>query len=333
MIGGMRHAVAARFACALAVATMLLTRHTSASEPDVSLDYEAPAACPTKASFVEDVRARLAGRPVGARDERRFRVRIAEGEGASFHGALETVDPPSVRDVEGETCDEVVRALVVFVALALTPTDAEPPVGDRRPADAPRERPRPPPTTRDGTPAVTPAAPPPRPPFIGADLRAIAGAGVMPGIAPGGALAGRLVLQTHPSFRWVVHAGGVAAYREKAVLNGAFDFLWYAARIDAGPAVDLGGFRLSAGPVVRAGVLSVRARNLPAAGKYSSFWGDVGGFARVDRRIAPTVALSLMVEAAVPLERRTFGIERIDQPVHEIAPVIGVLSFGLALGR
>jgi hypothetical protein len=80
-------------------------------------------------------------------------------------------------------------------------------------------------------------------------------------------------------------------------------------------------------------MLSVEARSLPSAGRYSSFWGDVGGFVRVDRALSNSIAVSLMVELAAPIQRRTFGIQGIDEPVHEVAPLIGLASLGLTLGR
>lgn len=336
----MRHGVAARYACAFAFtftyafALTALARDARAAEPALALDYEAPPACPTEATFATDVHERIAERPGVAADGKRFRVRIVEEHGA-YHGSLESLDPPSVREVAGETCAEVVRALVVFVALAMSPVDPGP-TSEPRLEPAPRASPAgppPPPVEAPPAKAESPGRRAPARPRLGLDVRVITASGITPGLAPGGAIAARLALETRPSFRWVAHAGGVAAYREKAVLDGSFDFAWYAARIDAGPALDLGPLRVSAGAAVRAGVLSASADNLPAAGRYTSFWGDVGGFFRVDHALTSTVALSLMVELGVPLQRRTFGIERVEQPVHEIAPVIGVVSFGVALGR
>ena len=154
-----------------------------------------------------------------------------------------------------------------------------------------------------------------------------------PGIAPGGAVAGRLVLSTSPSFGWIAHVGGLVAYDDEPVLDGAFVFLWYAARVDAGPALELGRFRISVGPALRAGVLAVQARGLPSAAEYSSFWGDIGGFTRLDLALSSSVALSVMVELTAPLQRRTFGIQGIEAPIHEIAPVVGIVSAGVTLGR
>ncbi len=327
----MRHEVATRFACAAAFAlTTLFVRSALANEPTVELDYEAPAACPTDAAFRSEVRARIAERPTAAIDARRFRARIVESQGGTYLGTLETADPPSVREVSGASCEEVVRALVVFVALAVSPPASEEPSSSTVVAPPPAvtapPRSEPPPKQQPERPV--------RGPFgLGMDVRAMAGVGVAPGIVPGGAVSARFVLERRPRFRWIGHAGGLVAYGDKPVSSGAFEFLWSAARIDVGPALDVGGFRLSGGPALRAGVLSVQARHLPAAGRYSSFWGDVGAFVRVDRELAPAVALSLMAELAVPVQRRTFGIEGVEKPVHEIAPVIGVVSFGVALGR
>ena len=335
----MRLALAAGVASA--ITAISLARSAEASGPAFGLDYEAPPVCPTEASFVSDVHARVADLPAAAKDERRFRVRIVAGSGASYSGALEILDPPSVREVHGETCEEVVRALVVFVALALTPgaADVSPEAGPlpeekKAPSVPPLSHappsPRAPRSTRETPGAKRPA----RPPFLGVDVRGLGAAGVTPGLAPGGAVAGRLTLQGRPaSLRWVIHAGGIAAYREEPVLAGSFSFLWLAARVDAGPALDLGAVRVSAGPVLRAGLLSVEARDLPSAGRYSSFWGDLGGFVRVDRALTESISVSLMLELAAPLQRRTFGISGIDEPVHEVAPVIGVASLGFTLGQ
>jgi hypothetical protein len=332
----MRPALAAGVACAITATTLARIAH--AGGPRFALDYEAPAACLNETAFLTEVRSRVTDRPEKGADERRFRVRIAD-RGGTYQGALETLDPPSVREVSGKTCEEVVRALVVFVALALSP---EAPATNDAPAP---DTPDPP--EENKTPVVEPPRAPvvrdvpqkqqeraPTPPFLGVDIRALAATGVTPGIAPGAALAGRLVLQGHrPSLRWVVHAGGLVVHREEPVLQGAFTFLWAAARVDAGPALDLGLVRVSGGPALRAGLLSVEARDLPSAGRYSSFWGDVGGFVRVDRSLSSWISVSLMVELAVPVQRRTFGIAGIDEPVHEVAPVLGLASLGLTLGQ
>jgi len=331
----MRNALAG--CVAFAVATTLM-RDARASEAEFDLDYRAPAVCPSEAAFVSDVRARLVDRGSSSADRRFFRIRIVEERGA-FRGALETLEPPSSREVGGDTCEEVARALIVFLALALSPGDEPPPmptgVSPSPPlssdvAAGPQVPLRPP---SSNTAEAAPSPSTTRRLRMAVDARALAAAGLAPELAPGGALAAQLVIESRPSFRWLIHAGGALAYTETAAaFGGAFSFLWYTARFDGGPALDLGPVRLSAGPVVHAGVLSVGARNLPSAARYGSLWGDIGAFARVDHSLTRHVALSLMVELVAPLQRRSFGIQGIETPVHEIPLAIGIVSAGITGG-
>ena len=325
----MRRALAVCVACAIAIAA---TREARASDASFDLDYRAPATCPTEDAFVADVRSRLVDRGPAIGDRRAFQIRIAEEE-AAFRGSLETREPPSMREVAGATCVEVARALVVFLALAMSPADAPEP-SERAPASSPT--PRPP----DGPRATPPppvagaaAAPSPGRLRVALDARALAAMGIAPGPAPGGALSAAVALEPRRSLRWVLRAGGAATYAEaSAAFGGAFTFLWWAARVDGGPAVELGPVQVSAGPVLHAGVLAVRARNLPSAARSDSFWGDVGAFARVDRRVTSHLSVSAMVEVAAPLQRRSFGIQGVEAPVHEVPPLVGIASIGFTLG-
>ena len=326
----MSRALTAGVACAWAFGLTAVGGDAWASGPAFALEYEAPTTCPSAVSINAEARARIADRPVAASDERRFRVRIVE-DGRGYRGALETLDPPSVREVVGETCDEVARALVVFLALAVSPGHSD----DTPSRPPPRDDTKPPPVepTPSRSARDAPVKPEPLRSGLGVDLRGLAAAGVTPGPAFGGGVAARLVLQTRPWLRWIVHVGGLLAYRDEPVLDGAFSFRWSAARVDAGPSLDVGTFRVSGGPTVRAGVLSVQARDLLAAREYSSFWGDVAAFARLDRALSPSIALSLMIELGAPLRRRTFGIEGIAEPVHEVPPIVGIVSLGVTMGR
>jgi hypothetical protein len=326
----MRRARAIGVACAFAVATVGLVREVQASSPAFDLEYSVPAGCPSEQGFRSDVGARIADRGGAPADRRRFRVRIVE-EGGAFRGALETLEPSSVREVAGASCEEVARALVVFLALAVSPAEPEEPVSGSSPVarenEAAGRGPLPPSTSSRAHARGASLSS-----RFGLELRGLVATGLSPGLSPGGAVAARVVLASRPSLGWVMHVGGIFTYREESVLRGHFDFLWAAAAIDAGPAFEVGRFRFSGGPVIHAGALTVGARDLPSAGNYSGFWGDVGVFARVDRVLTSSIAVSLMVELAAPLQRRSFGIQGVQTPVHEIPRVFGIASLGFTLG-
>ncbi|WP_146652272.1 hypothetical protein [Labilithrix luteola] len=328
------------------------TPNAWAGSTGIDLDYSAPSECASEAAFASAVHERLADRHVALADQRNFKVRIVAERG-QYLGALEASTSSSVREVSAATCDEVVRALVVFVALAVTPSDDEqaplvsPPtvthddgeastplaLEDPKSATAASDQQARPSVDRPKS--VAPAAPSQRrssPPRFGVGLRGIVATGVAPALAPGGAIDASVVLAAQPRLRWLLHVGGLLTYREAAVLDGAFTFTWAAARVDVGPAFDVGRFRFSAGPVAHAGVLAVSARNLPSAAGDSTFWGDVGGFARVDRALSRSFGLSLMLELAAPLQRRAFGVRGVEEPVQSIPPVFGVLSLGVTVG-
>ncbi|AKU98183.1 hypothetical protein AKJ09_04847 [Labilithrix luteola] len=298
----------------------------------MALDYVAPPDCPTETAFVGSVKERLGDRPVSAIDGRQVRIRVT-ADGSTYRGALETVAPPSVRDVTGASCNEVARALVVFTALALSPPDGvEPPAPPPAPVEDPP--PTPPPSS------FAPERPaPPRPKEkgrsrlgIGLDLRAVAASGVAPGVSPGGAVSARVVLFERRSLRWLAQVGGVITYREEPVDDGGFSFLWTAGRVDTGPEFSLAGFRLSGGPVFRVGALIVNARDLPASVSYSGFWGDVGAFARLGRPLSSAVEFSFVFELAAPLRRKSFGIQGVEAPVHEVPQIVATGSFGITFG-
>lgn len=340
---------------ALVTAVTASTRDAWADSAAFDLDYVAPADCASADAFVSAVQERLADRQVASADRRQFRVRIAHDRG-QYIGALETSAASSTRDVTASTCDEVVRALVVFVALAVSPSDDEhasspppPPAGqETSPITAPLALDDAKSTTAAILGPSTPTgssrieAPPPAPPrpsrsppsspHVGVGVRGVVATGVAPGLAPGGAIDVGIELAARPRLRWLLHTGALVTYREAPVLDGAFSFTWAAGRVDVGPAFDVGRFRFGVGPVAHAGVLAVNARNLPAAGGDTTSWSDVGGFARVDHALSRAFGLSLMLELAVPIQRKAFGVRGVDAPVQQTPPVFGVLSLGVTVG-
>src|SRR4029079_13810408 len=101
------------------------SRVASADETEaVELSYAAPLACPDRASFASEVRARSRKVLFAEGDaDRRFVVRVSLFAG-HFSGELSIVDQhrdASERRIDGEKCDEVVSALALISALAVDP--------------------------------------------------------------------------------------------------------------------------------------------------------------------------------------------------------------------
>lgn len=111
-------------------------RAADAAEP-LSIAYEATASCPDSLAFFGEItgrttRARL---PRRAEPARMIRVRIARDGAGAFAGRLTAEEPngevSSSRDVNGDTCQEVVEALAFVAALSVDPSASRRPVHHR----------------------------------------------------------------------------------------------------------------------------------------------------------------------------------------------------------
>ncbi len=139
-------------------ATVLTVGRVGHAEPAQGLDYQAPPACPDRASFVAAVAKRGGDFTATAQS---FYVRIRASE-QGFGGSLSvrSADVTSgAREVKGTSCEEVVEALAVVTAIALnekttvaSPTEpasvapvGAPSVADAGPAPQPPRVVRPPP--------------------------------------------------------------------------------------------------------------------------------------------------------------------------------------------
>lgn len=82
-------------------------------------EYDAPAECPTRAAFLEEVQSRLR-HPAEQSTVERLRVTVRRHEGFQAGFVLiEPGQPPVSRALTAEACDEAVRALALGAALAL----------------------------------------------------------------------------------------------------------------------------------------------------------------------------------------------------------------------
>ncbi|MBI4703371.1 MAG: hypothetical protein HY744_19830 [Deltaproteobacteria bacterium] len=127
---------------ALCGALILLAAPALGDEERVSLEYRASAGCPSRDDFMAQVAARtsLARWVESPAAERRFAVAVSKrGRKTAGKLAIQSLDGAvATREVAGESCDEVVAALALVVALAIDPkARVEPTPAPASPAAAP----------------------------------------------------------------------------------------------------------------------------------------------------------------------------------------------------
>jgi hypothetical protein len=168
-------------------ACLALAAQASAQEPSMRLVYRAPAGCPDSEAFTAEVRARAPRSfDLGARA---VEVTVTSSQAASpgaaaFEGRVVITDEEGVtpsRAVHGDTCEEVVRALALAVAMTIEPAESGP-----APARAGVAPPRPAAATPSAAapPADEGATPPRERLRVAAGLRGGAESAVGPLLAP-----------------------------------------------------------------------------------------------------------------------------------------------------
>src|SRR6187402_3237417 len=108
----------------------------------IRINYDAPASCPNQDAFYDALRARTQRVRKAQGNEPRVdvNVRLTRSE-RRFHGEMREVvnqDETSSRNVDGETCKEVVEALAFTVALSLDPEAHAPVPPEVEPPPAPK---------------------------------------------------------------------------------------------------------------------------------------------------------------------------------------------------
>jgi hypothetical protein len=330
------------------------------TEP-IRIVFHAPAECPDAAAFTGQVtartrRARLAEAGESART---FTVTITSA-GRRTRGQL-TIDdpggPPSARAVTGGTCDEVVSAIGLVVALAIdphastAPTPPPPPSPVPPPPPKPRER-FPPPPPYDALPwwgpigaplPVVPApeeAPTPRWRF-GGGVRLGAVSGVAPSLL---FMAGAYVEVARygagvlsPAFR-LGYAGGDSGELSFGVGNGG-RFTLHTARAEGCP-VRLAPLptlpTLAAFPCLLfdAGALLSSGQAPPGGTSQSSAhaWAAPGAGARIQWEVLSWLRLEAEGGVNVRLVQDTFSFVDpggMPVPVHQVAPAGGFFAGGV----
>lgn len=260
----------------------------------IAMSYVVPEGCPSEAEFAERLRARAPVVQIERGAQRTFDVGI-ERVATGLRGTLviRTSAGALVREVDGETCDETVAALVVVAALAIEASVSEP---------------APPPVPVEAPPPVRP------PPSVRVTQRErwlAAGSGLAryQGLAPE-AMFGVPVFASFGRARGPRIRVAFARTQESTavVAEGRSTFRWTAGRIDVSPLrLVRGRFVVSPALGIAAGVLDGRGTDVGMPGGGARPW------------VAPEVALALGVRmgrfaleleglASVPLVRDRFFI-------------------------
>jgi hypothetical protein len=198
-------------ACAIVAWALTAPRSAAAEVPptssSVTLDWQAPAECPSREWVLAEV-ARLLSASHNSRNPTAARVRVEQGEGARWRGelSLDARDAHSERVLEAASCAAVASAAALVVAIAVEGGVPPPPVEAPIPvASAPRTPPSPP----------RPEQPPrPRSQLV-VSLAGVVDGGTLPSVSPGGEASLGWVYTT-PGFR-VRALGAVAAFPDQTI--------------------------------------------------------------------------------------------------------------------
>jgi len=323
------------------VLASLLTVSIAGAAPSAEsahVAYDAPSGCPTGEQFVAEVQARTA-RVAVVLDPGvaplRLAVSISVADGAtSGRLQIDAGDGETVRTVAGDTCGEVVSALVLVAALAIDPnatTMASPPA-------APEPPPSPPPLPAQG------ALPPRDTRHLpdgsrerGRARRGAVGAGVamVGGIAPavliGASAAVGITMRLGP-LSPVLRAGfAEASGGARGTSAPTASFTWNSATLEGCPhRFELSVLSLE--PCVRfeAGAVDAAGSNVVPTREVTRAWLAAGAVGRAEWTIAAPVFVELEAGARAPLVRVRYIFEP-DSEYYRAPAVAGFASAGIGV--
>lgn len=318
----MRGAAGRVVAIGTLAACLLIGGPASAQAPAMRLDYETPEGCPDADAFTAELRARAP--QSSTYGSRSIHVRIVANAASSrvkgLEGSVTITDDSGAtpsREVRGDSCAEVVRALALAVAMTFDPADVVPPA-----VVITNEPPR--------NPAPETGAPPPTAPdrlHLSVGLKGGAESAVGPLLAPAFGIYAELAAGSLSLRLGAVRA--VSPLVQRA--SGSTRFARTAATLDGCP------FRWRATPTLSAvpciafefGSLSSEGRSTTNPESTSRLWLATGLSGRVVWEPVGPLVLELEGRANVPLTRDSFFF----RPAEDVfeAPIVA-FSAGLAAG-
>lgn len=320
--------------------------HAQTAAP-VQLEYLAVAECPDRARVDVDLAALLQGSQASPT---RATLSVTRA-GEVFVAAISIGD--AARELRARSCDDVVHAASLVIAMAIDPNIAaanstvEVPenlesgevLGDptiELPAPAPAEPvvappavASPPVASRD--PDEAPSEPLSILPYVGGDVTIVAG--VLPRVAFAfGARAGVSfkLLEVGASFTRTFGADGIITNVDGA--GGTFR--WTAGALDVGLPISLNsGFSLLPRASIGFGIIDWESFGIAHPGSGTSFWAhaSVGGELRI--AVTSWVSAAVFAEVLVPLLRPAFYLDELpgSEDVHRASAITGIAGIGLRI--
>lgn len=318
----LRHAALVALAIVL-VSSSAFADGTEAASEQVKLIYRVPPGCPDKSAFLEVVTARTQRARFVDDDDaaRRFTLEIWRQK-AGYRGSLAIEEPGAEgtrraprRELAGARCEDLVRALALFTALAIDPA-AESPSTVASPQSAPEEPTRPPPLPPPA-PRPPPAPPAPTTPKtasaperIGTKRGRTWTAGGGSGVFIAGGIARSMMASAHPVIEiassgplfspsvraglvWATSSAQPAGPAELVLGLRAIVLSGCPLRVPIGSAV---GLRLCA--AVEGGALALRPSGIERVRSPVNPWLAIDPLARLEVRLLPG-GLALEAEGGV----------------------------------
>ncbi len=286
----------------------------------VAFDYDAPAGCPSSTVFRQRVEARGEGRPVvvEATEGASLRVRVrvtsdTSGRVRSDVGIVTSRGEDSERSFDAATCEEVVDASALLVAIAI---EAEP---------GSAVSPTPPPSA-DATPAATKRSPIALLGYVNAGI----GGGIGPDVGP--LLEAGVGIRANRGWNTEVRIEGRRAWLGTVQAEGGTARFDLTAVAVEGCPFALRGYGLRAAPCVAlsVGSLAASASGYPAARDRAIFFVGADLGARLTMDVSSLFFVGTEAWATVPLVRETF-VFGTTATAHRVASlgISGSASIGL----
>ena len=301
----------------------------------IRVNYDAPASCPNQDAFYDALRARTDRVRKARGNEPRVDVNVhVTRSDRRFHGEMREVvnqGETSARNVDAETCKEVVEALAFTVALSLDP-EAHPPVP---PAPATVEKA---PPSKPATPtAVVPRAIVPPPPTVpAARLELELGLSVLgtvvetSGLATGVALSVMLLREASPSTSGAVRLS--LLFAGTGILTAPDDHRtrFGALALDACPfRHHTGNWEVAPCALGTLGFLELTGRGVEQPATVNRVWMSLGIDLEVSWRLGRGVVFESAFGATVPLARHTYYTTTPEQEVAATPAIAPLLRLGL----